>query len=56
VLLELGGRLCGAAEALLAAAERDNFLIVEDDYEFEMSFLNNAFNKIQQLLGAPVIV
>ena len=26
-------------KALLAKAERDNFLIVEDDYEFEMSFL-----------------
>jgi GntR family transcriptional regulator/MocR family aminotransferase len=43
-------------EALLAAAERDNFLIVEDDYEFEMSFLKPVSPSLKSLdAGGRVI-
>ena len=36
-------------EALLARAARDNFVIVEDDYEFEMSFLKPAAPALKSL-------
>ena len=35
--------------ALLAAAARDNFVIVEDDYEFEMSFLKPVSPALKSL-------
>ena len=35
--------------ALLARASRDDFLIVEDDYEFEMSFLKSAAPSLKSL-------
>ncbi|MDZ7905262.1 MAG: PLP-dependent aminotransferase family protein [Cypionkella sp.] len=36
-------------EALLARAARDNFIIVEDDYEFEMSFLKPVLPALKSL-------
>lgn len=36
-------------KALLAKAESDNFLIVEDDYEFEMSFQNKPSPSLKSL-------
>ena len=36
-------------EALLARAARDNFVIVEDDYEFEMSFLKPVSPALKSL-------
>ncbi len=36
-------------EALLARAARDNFVIVEDDYEFEMSFLKPVLPALKSL-------
>ena len=43
-------------EALLRAAERDGFLIVEDDYEFEMSFLKPVSPSLKSLdAGGRVI-
>ncbi len=36
-------------QALLERAERDNFLIVEDDYEFEMSFLKSPSPALKSL-------
>ena len=35
--------------ALLAAAERDGFIVVEDDYEFEMSFLKPVSPALKSL-------
>lgn len=36
-------------KALLEKAERDNFLVVEDDYEFEMSFQNKPSPSLKSL-------
>ncbi len=39
----------GRRKALLAKAEEDDFLIVEDDYEFEMSFLKSPSPSLKSL-------
>ena len=36
-------------KALLAKAEQDDFVVVEDDYEFEMSFLNTPSPSLKSL-------
>ena len=43
-------------QALLQAAERDGFLIVEDDYEFEMSFLKPVSPALKSLDGEGRVV
>ncbi len=42
--------------ALLEAAEREGFLLVEDDYEFEMSFLKPASPALKSLDGGGRVV
>lgn len=43
-------------EALLARAARDNFVIVEDDYEFEMSFLKPVSPALKSLDGEGRVI
>lgn len=42
--------------ALIAAAARDGFVIVEDDYEFEMSFLKSAAPALKSLDGEGRVI